>query len=127
MRIIALSACLFLAGIVAAEGSEERWIMLSDGARSSTLLDRTGTSRKPDGTALCRLKRLFTVVDERSYAMDNLELDCRGNQYRYRDILIYDRDDLLMHRYRLTDQFAPIPAGSDLEKVRNLVCPASTS
>lgn len=127
MRTGALGAFLFLAGIVAAEGSDERWTMLSDGARTSTLLDRTGTGRTPDGTVFCRLKRLFTVEDEHSYAMDSLELDCRRNQYRYRAILIYDRDDLLMHRYRLTDQFAPIPAGSDLEKARNLICPASTS
>ena len=127
MRIIALGIFLFLAGIVAAGGSDERWIMLSDGAQTSTLLDRTGTYRTSTGSVLCRLKRLFKGGDERAYATDSLEVDCQRNRYRYRDILIYDRDDLLMHRYRLTDQFGPIPPGSDLERVRNLVCPDKPS
>ncbi len=126
-RIVVVGALFVLAGIVTSEGGDGHWQMLNDGVRTTTLLDRAATRRTPDGNVLCRLKRLFKVRDERTYAVDSLEIDCRRSQYRYRDIFIYDRDDLLMHRYRLTDQFAPISPGSDLEKVHNLVCPASPS
>ena len=60
--------------------------------------------------------------DERAYALDLLELDCGHDRYRYREILIYDRDDLLMHRYQLTDQFCPVPADSAVSLTRAAVC-----
>jgi hypothetical protein len=106
-------------GIASAEAGS--WVTVRDDPRITYQLDIT-TLRGTPASRTITMRRLFKVRDERAYALDTLEIDCLTNQYRFRDIVIYDSDHLVTHRYRLTDQFCPVPPGSYLASVRTTAC-----
>lgn len=113
--------CLIAASGVSPASADSSWLTLRDDERTTYRLDLTSLAGPP-ASRTCRIRRTFKVNDERAYAVDTVEIDCLRNNYRYKTILIYDRDDLLMHRYALTDQFCGIPEDSFLNRVRDEVC-----
>ena len=121
-RLWAAAGLFLLTG--SAWGGEARWQTISENDRQRVLLAAEPPARTASGTYGVRLKRVFTgEPEERAYALDDLEIDCGVGTYRYTSVVIFDRDDDVMHRYRLTDQFCPVPPGSYLQTVRKLICP----
>jgi len=107
-------------------GNDGPWIRLAEDSRMVYLLERGAPARSTTGTRTVRLKRAFREpYVERAYALDTMEIDCGRSLYRYTQIVIFDRDDDVMHRYRLTDQLAPVEPGSIPGRVKELVCTAS--
>jgi len=113
--------CLLAAAGAAPPAADGSWLMLRDDDRTTYRLDLSSPDGPP-ASRTCRIRRTFKVHDERAYALDTVEIDCLRNSYRYRTILVFDSDDLLMHRYTLTDQFCGIPGDSFLNRVREEVC-----
>jgi hypothetical protein len=104
-------------------GGEARWQAITENDRQRVLLAMEPPARTSAGSYGVRLKRVFTGESEEwAYALDSLEIDCGVGTYRYTSIVIFDRDDDVMHRYRFTDQFCPVPPGSYLETVQGLIC-----
>ena len=105
-----------------AEG-EAVWRLLQDDRRVSYLLDMTSLGKGGAAIRKLGIRRVFKVPDEWVYAQDVLEIDCLNDLYRFRDITLFDRDDDVVHRYRLTDEFTAIPAASYIAVARRLLCP----
>jgi hypothetical protein len=123
LPVFVLLCSLALPAAVPAAADDPGWRRLLERDGIVTLLATTPPETTADGTRLVRLRRDFSARgDERAYALDQLELDCGRDLYRYREILIYDRDGLLMHRYRLTDQFGPVPADTAVSLARTTAC-----
>ena len=88
-------------------------------------MEKGAAARSTAGSREVRLKRLFREPHgERAYSLDTMEIDCGRNLYRYTLVVIHDRDDDVMHRYRLSDQFTPITPGTIPGRVKEVVCPA---
>ncbi|BDV42875.1 hypothetical protein GURASL_17980 [Geotalea uraniireducens] len=116
----------FLAVAVPA-GAAGDWLPLgSAGAVRLSLRLITEAPRQPAGRRLVEVRRDFPPGDDRCYALDRVELDCRSGTYRYTGIVLYDRDGEVVNRYRPADQFVPIPAGSYLSRCHTLACPSVT-
>lgn len=118
-------ALLLVVGVVpTVAGAAERWVAVGEDGRTRHLLALGERRSSSTGGRLCQVKRIFKDGGERAYSLDTLEFDCRQGLYRYQGIVIYDRDDDVMHRFPFTDQFCPVPPGSILSKVRDLACAA---
>lgn len=122
MKILYLIAVFTMlsAGTHHPAAAETGWRPLRDDGRVVTEL---GPARTTSATTReATIRRTFRTDDERAYAIDTLELDCTKRTYRYLDIVIYDRDGDVMHRYHLSDQPAAVPAASYLADALRMVC-----
>ncbi len=96
------------------------WRPLHDDGR---VVCELGPVQRPSSTTrVAQIRRTFRVPGERAYAVDTLEFDCADGSYRYRAIVIYDRDGMVVNRYHPTDQPLPVPAASYLADALKTVC-----
>ena len=99
-----------------------QWRLLRQDGRVCYLLDTASSGLTSSAPRVLRIRREFKEPGERSYAQDSLEIDCRKGLYRFKEIVLYDRDDDVVNRYRLTDDFSPIPLASFIAEARDVVC-----
>ena len=125
-RLLVQLLALLAGGTVPAADSGAWRFIRADG-RVAVFLDTAAAVPAEGAIRRTTIKRLFTAPDERAYALDILELDCRADTFRYLDIVLYDRDGDVVNRYNVSDQPAQVPPASYLATVSNLVCDRSSS
>ncbi|WP_298437474.1 hypothetical protein [Geobacter sp.] len=126
MRRGSVAAVLFLAQAAAGpvRGEDGKWLPLQEDARVVWLMEEA-PARAAGPVRTIRLKRIFKGGWEgRAYSVDTLELDCARNLYRYTELVIRDAEDDVFHRYRLHDQFCPVPPETAINRARAAVCPS---
>jgi hypothetical protein len=119
------SALVLLASGSASPPQDGSRLLLRNDGLTATYLE--GSTAAAGTVRSLTIRRVFRGPGEHAYALDRLELDCAAGTYRYRDIVIYDRDDDVVNRYQLTDQPATIAPESYLETARHAVCGAPSA
>lgn len=139
------------AAAFACSGAEARgesgWHLLREDGRTAYYIERDQPAEGGAGGRIVTLKRDFKDRPQRRAAtpgvveldcmgnplsprsavimtssLDTVEFDCRGSLYRFVEIVIYDQDGVVMHRYRPDDRPIPVPPTSYLEAARSRAC-----
>jgi hypothetical protein len=117
--LLTVTLAMPVGSVPSCDAAEGGWRPLHDGSR---VLVELGAATGPSAARRTDLRRTFRVEDERAYAIDTIEFNCTDRTYRYLDIVIYDRDGDVMHRYHLSDQPAPVPSASYLADALRMIC-----